>query len=85
MVTTFDMQRIPRGLAWQLALEQTSDDLQDLAEQLSGTRSALLEAIGMIADRDRRLERSRECYARLRDENRRLRASIMQADMGHAA
>jgi hypothetical protein len=47
-----------------LALEQTSDDLQDLAEQLSGMRSALLEAIAMIADRDRRLERSRDCYAR---------------------
>jgi hypothetical protein len=45
----------------------------------------LLEALTMMADRDRRLERSRELYGRLRDENRRLRASIMQADMGRAA
>ncbi|HZA35443.1 MAG TPA: hypothetical protein VE505_10975 [Vicinamibacterales bacterium] len=68
-----------------MAVEHSSDDLQDLAEQLSGMRVLLLEALTMLADRERRLERSRELYARLRDENRRLRAAIMQADTKRAA
>ena len=68
-----------------MAVEHSSDDLQDLAERLSGMRVLLLEALTMLADRERRLERSRELYARLRDENRRLRAAIIQADTKRAA
>ena len=49
-----------------MAVEHSSDDLQDLAEQLSGMRVLLLEALTMLADRERRLERSRELYARVR-------------------
>jgi hypothetical protein len=68
-----------------LALEQTDDDLFDMAERSASHWAALVECLAMLADRERRLQTSRECYARLRDENRRLRASIMQADMKRAA
>jgi hypothetical protein len=68
-----------------LALEHTTDDLFDVAERAARFHECYLLTLEMLADRERRLKLSRECYARLRDENRRLRASIMQADMKRAA
>ena len=68
-----------------LAVEHSSDDIFELAERSACYRQAFLVCLAQLADRERRLERSRECFARLRDENRRLRASVMQTDIARAA
>jgi hypothetical protein len=76
-----DMSTIPRHADHaRMAFEQTTDDLFDMAERSAGYREALLVALVMLADAQQRLKLSRELYARLRDENRLLRASVMRRD-----
>ena len=68
-----------------IALEQTTDDLFEMAEHAGRYRQCYLAALALLADRERRLEISREAYRRLRDENRELRAQITRPDLGRAA
>jgi hypothetical protein len=68
-----------------MALEHTTDDLFDVAAYSARYRECYLLALAMLADRESRLQLAREHYARLRDENRRLRAQIIRADDSEAA
>jgi len=93
-----------------MALEASSEDIFEMAEQAARYRVVLVEAIHALADREKQLHardriiaqqrdeirtlragheqqigRARDEYRKVRDENRQLRATIMQADMGRAA
>jgi hypothetical protein len=71
---TFDMQRIPRQGAWQLALEQTSDDHLDQHETIARYRMCYVAAVHMLADQAKQLKARDRTVAHQREEIRKLRA-----------
>jgi len=60
-----------------MALETADDDLYAVAERSGNYRQAFLVAMELLVDRERRLTVAREHFARLRDENLRLRMALM--------
>jgi hypothetical protein len=48
-----------------IAVEHTTDDLFDVAERAARLHECYLLTLAMLADSERRLKLSRECYSRL--------------------